>query len=75
MSSTASMKFQSHEPEFDYQEPEIEERINKIRWCKGRRGCSSSLTNDKTTAVEDLRRKCAWSRLGPLHLVRVRLGL
>ena len=32
-------EFQSHEPEFDYLKSlEIEERINKIRWCKGRSG-------------------------------------
>ena len=28
-------EFQSHEPEFDYLKSlEIEEKINKIRWCK-----------------------------------------
>lgn len=28
-------KFQSHEPEFDYLKSlEIEEKINRIRWCK-----------------------------------------
>ena len=43
-------EFQSHEPEFDYLKSlEIEERINKIRWCKGRAGPLFLLsTNDKT---------------------------
>eukprot|EP00735_Rhodelphis_limneticus_P000736 TRINITY_DN1125_c0_g1::TRINITY_DN1125_c0_g1_i1::g.17280::m.17280 TRINITY_DN1125_c0_g1::TRINITY_DN1125_c0_g1_i1::g.17280 ORF type:complete len:471 (-),score=77.43,sp/Q39247/2ABB_ARATH/48.38/2e-163,WD40/PF00400.27/5,WD40/PF00400.27/2.4,WD40/PF00400.27/1.3,WD40/PF00400.27/3.5,WD40/PF00400.27/0.89,WD40/PF00400.27/1.1e+02,DUF693/PF05113.8/0.062 TRINITY_DN1125_c0_g1_i1:633-2045(-) len=43
-------EFQSHEPEFDYLKSlEIEEKINKIRWC--RRVNSSQMllcTNDKT---------------------------
>ncbi|KAI8840427.1 protein phosphatase 2A regulatory subunit cdc55 [Chytriomyces hyalinus] len=43
-------EFQSHEPEFDYLKSlEIEEKINKIRWCK-RQNASHFLlsTNDKT---------------------------
>lgn len=43
-------EFQSHEPEFDYLKSlEIEEKINKIKWCK-RGGDSHFLlsTNDKT---------------------------
>ena len=43
-------EFQSHEPEFDYLKSlEIEEKINKIRWC--RRGNNAHFllsTNDKT---------------------------
>ncbi|OAA79922.1 protein phosphatase PP2A regulatory subunit B [Akanthomyces lecanii RCEF 1005] len=43
-------EFQSHEPEFDYLKSlEIEEKINKIRWCR-RQNASHYLlsTNDKT---------------------------
>ena len=42
--------FQSHEPEFDYLKSlEIEEKINKVKWC--RTSCGSRMllsTNDKT---------------------------
>ncbi|ORX93939.1 protein phosphatase 2A regulatory subunit PR55 [Basidiobolus meristosporus CBS 931.73] len=43
-------EFQSHEPEFDYLKSlEIEERINKIRWCKRQNSAHFLLsTNDKT---------------------------
>ncbi|KAG8463113.1 hypothetical protein KFE25_011110 [Diacronema lutheri] len=43
-------EFQSHEPEFDYLKSlEIEERINRIRWCHGYAGSRCLLsTNDKT---------------------------
>mmetsp|Transcript_5755 Transcript_5755/g.10879 ORF Transcript_5755/g.10879 Transcript_5755/m.10879 type:complete len:509 (-) Transcript_5755:572-2098(-) len=43
-------EFQSHEPEFDYLKSlEIEEKINKIRWCPGVNGAHLLLsTNDKT---------------------------
>ncbi|XP_024315072.1 serine/threonine protein phosphatase 2A 55 kDa regulatory subunit B alpha isoform isoform X3 [Brachypodium distachyon] len=43
-------EFQSHEPEFDYLKSlEIEEKINKIKWCQGTNGASFLLsTNDKT---------------------------
>ncbi|KAL3631978.1 Serine/threonine protein phosphatase 2A 55 kDa regulatory subunit B beta isoform [Castilleja foliolosa] len=43
-------EFQSHEPEFDYLKSlEIEEKINKIRWCQGANGALFLLsTNDKT---------------------------
>ncbi|KAI5475445.1 protein phosphatase 2 (formerly 2A), regulatory subunit B [Pseudohyphozyma bogoriensis] len=43
-------EFQSHEPEFDYLKSlEIEEKINKIRWCKRGNGSHFLLsTNDKT---------------------------
>ncbi|XP_016444925.2 serine/threonine protein phosphatase 2A 55 kDa regulatory subunit B beta isoform isoform X3 [Nicotiana tabacum] len=43
-------EFQSHEPEFDYLKSlEIEEKINKIRWCHMPNGALFLLsTNDKT---------------------------
>lgn len=43
-------EFQSHEPEFDYLKSlEIEEKINRIRWRRGRAGPLFILsTNDKT---------------------------
>ncbi|XP_062157910.1 serine/threonine protein phosphatase 2A 55 kDa regulatory subunit B beta isoform-like isoform X1 [Alnus glutinosa] len=43
-------EFQSHEPEFDYLKSlEIEEKINKIRWCHTANGALFLLsTNDKT---------------------------
>ncbi|GMJ07633.1 hypothetical protein like AT1G17720 [Hibiscus trionum] len=43
-------EFQSHEPEFDYLKSlEIEEKINKIRWCQSANGALSLLSaNDKT---------------------------
>jgi serine/threonine-protein phosphatase 2A regulatory subunit B len=44
------MEFQSHEPEFDYLKSlEIEEKINKIKWCKSTNNSHFILsTNDKT---------------------------
>ncbi|CAN1845893.1 Serine/threonine protein phosphatase 2A 55 kDa regulatory subunit B beta isoform [Linum perenne] len=43
-------EFQSHEPEFDYLKSlEIEEKINRVRWCMTRDGLMFLLsTNDKT---------------------------
>jgi serine/threonine-protein phosphatase 2A regulatory subunit B len=43
-------EFQSHEPEFDYLKSlEIEEKINKIKWCKRQNQSHYLLsTNDKT---------------------------
>lgn len=43
-------EFQSHEPEFDYLKSlEIEEKINKIKWCQATNGALFLLaTNDKT---------------------------
>ncbi|KAI9319723.1 WD40-repeat-containing domain protein [Dichotomocladium elegans] len=43
-------EFQSHEPEFDYLKSlEIEEKINKIKWCKRTNAAHFLLsTNDKT---------------------------
>lgn len=58
-------EFQSHEPEFDYLKSlEIEEKINKIRWCAAANGALFLLsTNDKTVKlwkVQDkkIRRVC-----------------
>ncbi|PWA75007.1 protein phosphatase 2A regulatory subunit PR55 [Artemisia annua] len=44
------MEFQSHEPEFDYlRSLEIEEKINKMKWCTALNGSLFILsTNDKT---------------------------
>ncbi|GFY97149.1 protein phosphatase 2A, regulatory subunit PR55 [Actinidia rufa] len=49
-SSVIKTEFQSHEPEFDYLKSlEIEEKINKIRWCQTANGALFLLsTNDKT---------------------------
>eukprot|EP00887_Chlorella_sp_A99_P006675 scaffold3.g6675.t1 len=51
-------EFQSHEPEFDYLKSlEIEEKINKVRWCRraggggGRRAHLLLTTNDKTVKL------------------------
>ncbi|XP_024359596.1 serine/threonine protein phosphatase 2A 55 kDa regulatory subunit B beta isoform isoform X2 [Physcomitrium patens] len=45
-----STEFQSHEPEFDYLKSlEIEEKINKIRWCQTANAAQFLIsTNDKT---------------------------
>ncbi|KAF9170526.1 protein phosphatase 2A regulatory subunit cdc55 [Mortierella sp. AD010] len=45
--------FQSHEPEFDYLKSlEIEEKINKIKWCKRQNSAHFLLsTNDKTVKL------------------------
>ncbi|KAB2035923.1 hypothetical protein ES319_D04G186800v1, partial [Gossypium barbadense] len=47
-------KFQSHEPKFDYLKSlEIEEKINKIRWCQSFNGALFLLsTNDRTINYE-----------------------
>jgi hypothetical protein len=44
-------EFQSHEPEFDYLKSlEIEEKINKIKWCKRQNAAHFLLsTNGKYT--------------------------
>ncbi|KAF8949652.1 protein phosphatase 2A regulatory subunit cdc55, partial [Entomortierella lignicola] len=46
-------EFQSHEPEFDYLKSlEIEEKINKIKWCKRQNHAHFLLsTNDKTVKL------------------------
>ncbi|KAG0311474.1 protein phosphatase 2A regulatory subunit cdc55 [Linnemannia gamsii] len=46
-------EFQSHEPEFDYLKSlEIEEKINKIKWCRRQNSAHFLLsTNDKTVKL------------------------
>ncbi|KAJ4712369.1 Serine/threonine-protein phosphatase 2A 55 kDa regulatory subunit B [Melia azedarach] len=46
-------EFQSHEPEFDYLKSfEIEEKINRVRWCAAPNGSMLILsTNDKTVKL------------------------
>ena len=55
-------EFQSHEPEFDYLKSlEIEEKINKVRWCRSNMGGRSHMllsTNDKTIKLWKV--WCAW---------------
>lgn len=42
-------EFQSHEPEFDYLKSlEIEEKINKVQWCRSSSTRMLLSTNDKT---------------------------
>ncbi|KAM0892298.1 hypothetical protein ACQ4PT_025839 [Festuca glaucescens] len=52
-------EFQSHEPEFDYLKSlEIEEKINKIKWCQETNGASFLLsTNDKTISFGRSKRR------------------
>ncbi|CAA7397314.1 unnamed protein product [Spirodela intermedia] len=52
-------EFQSHEPEFDYLKSlEIEEKINKIRWCQTANGALFILsTNDKTIKLWKVQEK------------------
>ncbi|EPS65566.1 hypothetical protein M569_09211 [Genlisea aurea] len=52
-------EFQSHVPEFDYLKSlEIEEKINKIRWCQPANGALFLLsTNDKTIKYWKVREK------------------
>ncbi|MBA0639008.1 hypothetical protein Goklo_022069, partial [Gossypium klotzschianum] len=52
-------EFQSHEPEFDYLKSlEIEEKINKIRWCQSSNGALFLLsTNDKTIKLWKVQEK------------------
>eukprot|EP01018_Ginkgo_biloba_P008821 Gb_17005 [translate_table: standard] len=52
-------EFQSHEPEFDYLKSlEIEEKINKIRWCPAANGALFLLsTNDKTIKLWKVQEK------------------
>jgi serine/threonine-protein phosphatase 2A regulatory subunit B len=53
-------EFQSHEPEFDYLKSlEIEEKINKIRWCK-RQNSAHFLLSTNGTSLSDQHRR-AWS--------------
>ena len=50
-------EFQSHEPEFDYLKSlEIEEKINKVRWCRSSSNTRMLLsTNDKTVKLWKVR--------------------
>ncbi|KAJ4708173.1 Serine/threonine-protein phosphatase 2A 55 kDa regulatory subunit B [Melia azedarach] len=52
-------EFQSHEPEFDYLKSlEIEEKINKIKWCQSANGALYLLsTNDKTIKLWKVQEK------------------
>ncbi|KAK4769056.1 hypothetical protein SAY86_027206 [Trapa natans] len=52
-------EFQSHEPEFDYLKSlEIEEKINKIRWCQAVNGALFLLSaNDKTIKLWKVQEK------------------
>lgn len=61
-------EFQSHEPEFDYLKSlEIEEKINKIRWCQSANSALYLLsTNDKTIKLWKVQEKkvkkvCDWN--------------
>lgn len=45
-------EFQSHEPEFDYLKSlEIEEKIDKVRWCRSSSARMLLSTNDKTVKL------------------------
>ncbi|KAJ6822980.1 serine/threonine protein phosphatase 2A 55 kDa regulatory subunit B beta isoform-like isoform X1 [Iris pallida] len=66
-------EFQSHEPEFDYLKSlEIEEKINKIRWCQTANGALFLLsTNDKTIkywkVLEKKVKRVSEVNVGPLQ--------
>ncbi|KAK1434195.1 hypothetical protein QVD17_11114 [Tagetes erecta] len=68
-------EFQSHEPEFDYLKSlEIEEKINKIKWCQTANGALFLLsTNDKTIKYwkvqEKKIKKIAHMNMDPLKAV------
>jgi len=52
------VEYQSHDPEFDYLKSlEIEEKINKIRWCKSNNSHFMLTTNDKTIKLWKLHNK------------------
>lgn len=56
-------EFQSHEPEFDYLKSlEIEEKINKIRWCKKQNAAHFLLSTNGMCFRETLSRLFAISR-------------
>ena len=49
-------EFQSHEPEFDYLKSlEIEEKINKIKWCKRQNAAHFLLSTNGTRPLHRLR--------------------
>ncbi len=56
-------EFQSHEPEFDYLKSlEIEEKINKVRWCRSSNNTRMLLsTNDKTVKLWKVRGRGGWA--------------
>jgi hypothetical protein len=57
-------EFQSHEPEFDYLKSlEIEEKINKVRWCKSSNTKMLLSTNDKTIKLWKVGACCSRPRL------------
>ncbi|XP_010915316.2 serine/threonine protein phosphatase 2A 55 kDa regulatory subunit B beta isoform isoform X1 [Elaeis guineensis] len=62
-------EFQSHEPEFDYLKSlEIEEKINKIRWCQTVNGALFLLsTNDKTIKFWKVQEKKV-KRISEMHM-------
>eukprot|EP00850_Spirogloea_muscicola_P025849 SM004556S16096 [mRNA] locus=s4556:63:949:- [translate_table: standard] len=72
-----STEFQSHEPEFDYLKSlEIEEKINKIRWCQISNGNRFLLsTNDKTIKLWKVRPRAQTQSLGPVLPHGGELGL
>lgn len=54
-------EFQSHEPEFDYLKSlEIEEKIDKVRWCRSSNNSRMLLsTNDKTVKLWKVCASCS----------------
>jgi serine/threonine-protein phosphatase 2A regulatory subunit B len=61
-------EFQSHEPEFDYLKSlEIEEKINKIKWCR-RQNAAHFLLSTNGKPVHRCRvRDTMLTRVMPLH--------
>ena len=55
-------EFQSHEPEFDYLKSlEIEEKINKVRWCRSSSNTRMLLSaNDKTVKLWKVWQRRSW---------------
>ena len=70
-------EFQSHEPEFDYLKSlEIEEKINKVKWC--RTSCGSRMllsTNDKTIKLWRVGSAHQTSQLLPVFLDMLQVQL
>jgi hypothetical protein len=61
-------EFQSHEPEFDYLKSlEIEEKINKIRWCKRQNSAHFLLSTNGTSPPDQNRRAWMFSYFCVLH--------
>ena len=63
-------EFQSHEPEFDYLKSlEIEEKINKVRWCRSSNNTRMLLsTNDKTVKLWKVGTAGSWPMICPCWL-------